>query len=383
MHFLFVGLQRFYVHTLEPTDKAMVVHRDGFVLDACEKASLRGVAEGMSLHEAKALLREDGLYRPFEAEDYAEARERWLNLCLEFSDGIEPDLPGSAYIDLSAHPEPVDIANRLLTALNRPFRAALADAKWVARLAARTNLLPTLKVVTSSKEFLKPLPTGLLLPALPLSRQRLEFLGYRRIGDVARAPIRALKEQFGKEGIVIQRAANGLLGDRVVPSYPPDSVSERLAFDGRVESTLELQAGARELADRLSQRLLTMDREGGEVHLFVEFEERTERSFKQLAKPAQKAETLRVVLEHLLGKVELSEPVIAVRAMMPKLKPAGVRQYAFEPSTKPRERQKVAETTLLRIQTAYGSASVQKASEVEVSRRIQVMRAWQNATGWS
>lgn len=365
----------------------MVVHSAKRVLDASPEALSRKVLLGMGLPEAKAILGEDAVYRECAVGEYMAERDRWLDVCVEFSDGIEPESPATAFIDLSGHPDPADVALRLVRELERRLGwsclAGLAPAKWVARIAARP-VEGAIAPVRDPRGFLALLPTAMLAPAPPEHRQRLEFLGYRRIGEVARAPLRVLIEQFGKDGVLIREAAQGRASDRVRPSYPPDSEAERIAFEGGLESQEEIKGALRELAERMSDRLSGRDLEGSTVMLFVEGaddEVLTER--KKLSKPVQSAACLRVAFETLFARMSVEQAVTAVRAVMPGLRRAMCRQRCFEPTSVPRERKLAAESALLRVRAAFGDEMVQRASEVEVPRRVKLLRVWQHATGWS
>ena len=113
---LYLGLVGFYTKVVEGATPSLptVVHHDGKVIDSCEAAQALGVSVGGALSEAKAVLRETGRMIAYHEEDYTGARDAWLDVCLSYSDGLEFGMPHEAYIDLSGHPDPGDVARVLI-----------------------------------------------------------------------------------------------------------------------------------------------------------------------------------------------------------------------------------------------------------------------------
>jgi DNA polymerase-4 len=219
-------------------------------------ASRRGVAAKMPLAQAKTILREDGVYRNLLAEDCREAQEEWLELASQFTGVIEPEDRNSAYLDLSSHPKPVDIARRFLERLARltgcePILGAGAS-KWLALLSADTygeHLLPL------EERGLSPISTLSLSPISIEQRERLRFLGYHTIGQVADLPMSTLRGQFGDDALRILLAARGSWKDPVEALYPPNTLSERFIFDGAIASSLLLDEALVSLGHRIGVRL--------------------------------------------------------------------------------------------------------------------------------
>ncbi len=395
---LYVSLDGFYAAAAlagraDWGGRAIVVHRDGAVLDSGPAARARRVGPGTPLSEAKAILREDGVYLSYSEQETRAARDAWLDVCAAFSETVEPGMPHEAWVDLSLHPDPMGTANELLrevaTRTGLLVRAGLAPGKWLAQLAAQPCEakalglgVPVLEAVTDPAGFLAPLPTGCLSPVEPAHRERLEFLGYRRVGQVAAAPLRLLTAQFGRSGPLIQQAAQGRCLDRARPLYPADAVSERVAFEGPVADRSVLEAGLTELATRLAQALCASDRIGDRLELVVEPESGVPLvRRRQLARPVQAARPLRVGLGALMGDGPPFAPV-AVRGVMPGLRPAPRVQRSLATMETRDEREHTAETALRSVRAAFGDGAVVRASDVVLPRRLRVLRAWREATGW-
>lgn len=371
-----------------------MVHHAGRVLEADATAQSRQVRPGTLLSEAKAVLQGQGRFVEYREEAFQEARDVWLDVCLEFSGAVEPGLAGEAWVDLSPHPDPVgtahELAARLIESTGLTVQAGLAPAKWVARLAAgvcdpRAVRIgaPVIEPVQDAGAWLAPLPTGLLEPVDPAHREKLVFLGYRRIGQVATAPTVGLREQFGEAAFTIRRAAEGSHPDPVRASYPVESIFERIQFGHPLENRLALEAGLDELALRLAARLCASDRVAGALQLSLEFEDGPPAVARRaLAKPWQAASPLRTALGVMLTGLKQDCPPVAAQALAHDLRRADLRQAALVAMPDPCGAQSCAEAAAKRLGAAYGVDTVVRASGLTVPRRVEVLREWRRATGW-
>jgi len=384
MHYiLYLGLVGFYTKAVKgcAPSKPTVVHLDGKVIDLCEAAQALGVAVGCALSEAKAVLRETGRMIAYQEEDYTMARDAWLDVCLSYSDGVEFGMPHEAYIDLSGHPDPGDVAHLLIVQLDRRLVAGLAPGKWVARLAAR-EVCPILPV-TNVSEFLSNVPTALLSPVSPEHRQRLEFLGYRWVREVAKAPMGVLTEQFGRDAFLIHESSRGRAHDDVVPNYPNGAISERVSFERPVSDRLVLEEAVTTLTAVLSAELCARDVTAEQIGVYFEQETGFPLALmRKLGKPLQSATPLRVAVHSLWERSGLSFPPIGLRIVLSGIKKAPRGQKSLMGMAGASERLRSCDSAVGCLRAAYGDGVVRKAVEVAVPRRELVLRAWKRATGW-
>lgn len=395
---LYLALEGFYVSVLKAADaelreKALVVHDMGVIIDSCDLAKEKKVHPGIPLSEAKSILREGGIYFPVEPDRYLKARNDWLKKCLIASHVIEPESHSSAWIDLSGHPDPLDVATSLFAQLvlnGYMFSAGVATSKWVAKLsaqkidvdAARLGI-PQIEPVVNPKQYLSVLPTQMLFPVSSQARDRLVFLGYRRIGKVLLAPISALKDQFGKETQLILQAAVGGPFEDVRAEYPPHSHSHQLQFESRVESRLELEAACEQIANQLSSQLCQLDRLAGHFMMSIDFEDGAVGTFaKALVKPIQAATPFRALLIAALDQIDVQAPVAGIRILLSNLKSAERHQRSLDHRMSKRDTEVLLQPVRSRLKTSFGSDSLQLASEMQVPRRIRLLRFWKHATGW-
>lgn len=379
-YFLWLSLEGFYAGGLG-AEAPGIVTRGKAVLDANREARRRGVRPGLTVRQARALV-EGCVAVPWVAEDYEKAQRAWLDLCADFTGTIEPEDQHAATLDLSGHPNPVDVAERLIRRLiertDLSVRYGLAPGKWIAKLAARDEGLS----VEDPARFLAPRPVSDLLPARPEQRERLKFLGYHTLGQVAEIPLPVLQAHFGAEAHLILRAAQGRYRETVRPLYPPDSLRECFVFDGAVEDAQTVDAALRELAGRIGRRLGAQGMQSAKAELAVGFEEGDWRRLsRRFTHPVHSARTALAGLRLLLPD-SIDRPVDRLRIALEDLERVPLHQNSLEGLAPVESRHRRAEDAFRYVRTVYGDRSIQRGSEIEAPRRVRVLREWQHATGW-
>ena len=377
---LWVELQRFYASHWN--DAVLVVSRDGFVLDTNREAEARGLFPGLSLAQARAISQECVL-KAWERQDYEAKQRVWLDACVDFTDVIEPVDQHIALLDLSLHPKPVDVAERLIRRLSRrtglSVRFGAAPSAWLARLAAEHEDCGL--ALRDPQAFLALLPVAALWPVSPEHRERLGFLGYATVGEVAQLPLEVLKAQFGEAAFAIQGAAMGTLTQSVHAIYPEGLVAERMIFEGAVESTEEIREACKALARRVGDRLSGEGVESGKVRMTLELESgRTRTLARNFTKPVRDARSALAAFLLLIGQA-LTEPILAIRIRVTDLKK--VREYqAALLAHSVQERTLRVDAAVHQVRTVFGDRSVRLGKEIELPRRLKVLREWKHATGW-
>lgn len=379
---LWLELQGFYASCHPAGDKPLVVVRDKLVLDANAAARKRQVAPGMCAREAGTLL-PSGSIKAWNREAYVERQTAWLDLCVDFSGIIEPIDQHIAAVDLSGHPEPYLVAARLVDSLESgtklPVRYGAAGTKWVARLAAERED-PNGIAWKDPESFLADLSVGDLLPAKPETRQRLAFLGYHTIGQAAQVRLEVLRRQFGEEALLVRSATQGKHLQPVLALYPLDSMQECLIFDGAVDDLETIERGLRSIAGRIGRRLSEQGKSGTKVRMEIETETDREQRARTFTKPVSDPASALGALKLLISETP-AIPVLAIRVSVLDLETVRNRQSPLI-GTVDRFKRPDPEAAVHVLRKTFGDASVQLASEVEVPRRVRVLREWQNASGW-
>ncbi len=376
---LWTELKDFYT---EPIDMPHVVYRDGAVLDANKAARLRGVQAGIPLRQAKAIL-QGGVFKPWHHEDYEDRHRAWLDLCIDYTGVIEPADQHSAWLDLSLHPNPVDVAESLVRTLSRKVglkvRYGTAPSKWISYLAAKHNDCGL--ALRDPKSFLATLPTSELLPVPPEHRDRLRFLGYHTIGEIADLSLRTLQDQFDEAGLVIHSAANGLLTQRVEAVYPSDSIADSIVFDGDAETTDAVDRACMALAERIGERLQERSMQSGKLRATLEREGgKLKPLSRTFTKPLRCRRSVYCALK-LLIEPALDQSISSIRVQISDLEKIRLFQSSLIDSASAKDNPRVV-AAMKHVRTVFGDKSVQLGSELVLPRRLKVLKEWKHATGW-
>jgi DNA polymerase-4 len=304
-------------------------------------------------------------------------------LCAKFTGVIEPEDRHSAYLDLSAHPKPFDVAQRFLEKLARltgcEARFGVGASKWLARLSTDAD---GERLTPLDGEGLAEFSVLKLSPIAPEHRERLRFLGYHSAGLVADLPIATLRSQFGDEALRIQLAAKGSWKDPVQALYPPDSLNERLIFDGPCDDALMLDQALVSIAQRIGRRLLRKEQQTAEAHMSLELEDGEIRNLnRRFSKPLRCPRTSMAALRLLFG-AGIGAPIASIGVRLPALEKARCTQQNFMGTLTKAETAHRADSALRQIRSVFGEASIQVAGQVALPRRVRVLQEWKNATGW-
>jgi DNA polymerase-4/protein ImuB len=219
------------------------------VVQLCSpEAEAAGVRPGLPLREVVPLCPEVIVLQPDPVRT-ATVLESLLVALQRVSPAVEPAEDGYLYLDLRGLRSLYGSFSNLeramraaVPALLRP-RLGFGSGKFAAATAARMSRPGEIRVVASveTADFLAPLSVQHLTVLEPDVLQRLELLGLRTIGDLARLPFGAVQAEFGPPGARAWRLARGLDSDPVIARPVTTSVQSGLRFDdplGSVEAVM-------------------------------------------------------------------------------------------------------------------------------------------------
>ena len=173
----------------------------------------------------------------------------------------------------------------------------LASNKLCAKVASDLRKPDGFVVVPrgEEREFLAPLPLRRLWGVGPKTRQVLEDLGMRTIGDLAQADPALLDARLGEHGSTIRRRARGDDDDREVVAEPgdPKSIGHAHTFDRDTLDRATIERTLLRLSEGVGRRLRSHELRGRTVTLQLRvapFETRTRQ--RTLAEPT--ADDLRI-----------------------------------------------------------------------------------------
>lgn len=206
--------------------------------------------------------------------NYGEISDRVMAILREAAPVVEQVSVDEAFLDVSDDPLPAqDVAaglqQRIRQELRLPTSWGVASNRLVAKIATEVGKPNGLVVVPAGQEaaFLAPLPAGMLWGVGPKTRQRLEPLGVRTIGDLAALAPARLVQALGDHGLELASRARGEDQQPVLDSYEPKSMSAETTFARDVSDGKEVRRALLGLAEEVGRRLRQAELEGCTVRL--------------------------------------------------------------------------------------------------------------------
>lgn len=245
----------------------------GVVSTASYEARKFGVHSAMPSSQA-ARLCPQAIWRKPRMSRYAECSRRIHRVFERFTDRIEPLSLDEAFLDLTgsqrlfgpAEALGLRIKAGILAETGLVASVGLAENKFLAKIASDLRKPDAFVAVPygpgAAAAFLAPLPLKRLWGVGPKTCERLEALGLRTIGDVARADRAYLERRLGEHAAAhLQGLALGQDNREVEVAGQPKSVGRENTFaeDLRDRDAMrrELLAFAEDVAGRLREQGLT------------------------------------------------------------------------------------------------------------------------------
>lgn len=282
----------------------------GVVLAASYEAKAFGVQGGMPGWRAARLCPALRFVRGSFAE-YQRLGDAVMDVLRGITPVVERISIDEAFLDVSGAthlfgpPEAIArlVRERVRSDVGLPISVGAARTKHLAKIASQVAKPDGLVVVQpgTEREFLDPLPVGLVWGVGPVHQQRLAERGIRTIGELAQTPSSAVEHLLGQAvGHKLSAMAHDEDPRRVVTDRRARSVGAQSALGRRRPEAEDVRAVLAHLADRVSRRLRAKDRAGRTVTVRVRFAGMTSvtRS-RTLAQPVASTLTLTEVAEHL------------------------------------------------------------------------------------
>lgn len=294
------------------------------VICASPEAFKAGVRPGMSPRQAQQLCPDAELLEPDPA-GAARLAERIAAALYDLSPVVEVRTSGAAWIDLKGTVQQTlalrEMRRRLRDATGAEPRLGLASGPFTARAAAIRARPGRLLRVDDARGFLAQLPVT-ELGLEHWQAERLELLGLRTLGDVARIGPRQLESQLGREGRTAALRARGEEPDLLTAWVPPRSTSAYRQFEPPLEEREALLFVARALCDELSLELGLRGAGAKQVRVRLDSEERE----SVVRHPLSSGAELFGLVGSWLHSWRPASPVSRMDVEVPLLEPAGRRQ---------------------------------------------------------
>jgi DNA polymerase IV (DinB-like DNA polymerase) len=285
-----------------------------------------GVKSGIPLFLAKKRLEgTEAVFLPVDYGYYQQISDRIMQILRGYADAFEQVGIDEAYLDVTqrvhgSFEEAKAWVPQMKTAVKQAvdvtFSVGVGPNKLIAKIASDMHKPDGSTVVKPDEveDFLSSLPVDSLLGVGKKTVQKMEALGIKSIGDLAKYDVQKLLETFGKNlGVYFHNAANGVDNEPVEEAGEAESIS-RISTLKENSRDLEFilqktDQQIEEIYKELTQKNLSY-RQVGIVAIMTDLSAKS-RS-QTLEKPAKDKETIQKATRELFEKF-LSESELEVR----------------------------------------------------------------------
>ncbi|MDH5390781.1 MAG: DNA polymerase IV [Candidatus Bathyarchaeota archaeon] len=302
-----------------------------------------GVTSGIPIFLAKKKLKKkDAVFLPVDHEFYEEVSGKIMRILRSHADLFEQVGIDEAYLDVSQKvkgslEEAKELAQRIKEEVKAQQKLTcsigIGPNKLVAKIAADIQKPDGLTIVKPEQveSFLSPLPVSRLIGVGRKTKKKMQTLGIRTIGDLAKYNVQRLIEVFGKKlGIYFHNASIGLDDEPVQERGEVESISRISTLKEDTRDLKVIVEKTNQLCDEVHAKLVQRElgfKSVGIVAVMVDMSVRS-RS-KTLENPTNELEVLKKTVKELFEKF-LNESELGIRRV-------GVRVSNF---VKEQERQK-------------------------------------------
>jgi len=276
-----------------------------------------GVKSGMPIFLAKRKLKEvDAVFLPMDHAFYEEVSDDVMGTIRGFADSFEQVSIDEAYLDVTQRTSrSFETAHKLAQQLREEVKArenltcsvGVGPNKLAAKIAADFQKPDGLTIVKPDKveSFLAPLPVKRLMGVGTKISKRMESLGIKTIGDLARYDVQALIQAFGKNlGSYLHSASLGIDEAPVQERGEAESISRISTLKEDTRDFNVLSERIAELCKDVHVKVLERNVSFRSVGLIAVLTDMSIRSrSRTLESPSRDLEILRNTANELAGRL--------------------------------------------------------------------------------
>jgi len=256
--------------------------RSGIILAANYEARSYGVKTTMVLHQALKLCPKLILVPP-DHHFYQKKSEEVMALLSNYTPVLEQNSIDEAWLDMTGTEglfgNPLKAAKRIMDEikdrLGLPCSIGIAENKFLSKMAAEMK-----KPLGVTELWKRDIPTKLWpLPVKEMygvgakTAEKLNRMGIKTIGDLARSDVNLIDRAFGKGGCEIHLHANGIDDSPVLAREDDDmkSIGRSTTLPEDISDVEKAKLVLMELADDIGMTARRHDKKGRTVHITLKY----------------------------------------------------------------------------------------------------------------
>jgi len=294
----------------------------GVVSAASYEARKFGIKAAMPLRQAKKLCPE-AVFLPVDFAAYEEVSEKFMAILRDFSPLVESFGLDEAFIEVIADPggEPYkhalalssEMKARVKRELGLTASVGVGPNKLLAKMCSEVKKPDGYFVLEENEveKFLRDLPVIKLWGVGVKTEKRLNDLGIKTVGELARAPVTHLQRYFGPTiGRSLHEHARGIDDSPVVPFYDPESIGREVTFEEDAADFHMMKETLYALTEDVTARLKAAGDKARTVTIKVRFNNfKTLTRSETIEEPTHSLNDIWVVVLKLLEGVDMERPV--------------------------------------------------------------------------
>ncbi len=348
--------------------------RSGIILAKSMKAKACGVVTGETIYQARKKCPNIRLF-PSNYKFYKECSNKLYNLLLEYTDKIERFSVDECFLDMTeflGKRKLEDVANeinrRVREELKFTVNVGIANNKLLAKMAS--DFSKPDKVHTLYKEEITtkmwPLPVSDLFMLGRKTVPKLNNIGIRTIGELAKTDKNRLIRMFGKHGKMMWEYANGIDESEVIYlPEKPKGIGNSVTLPNDVNNKEELYNIIFSLVEQVAYRLRQEGLKSSSIN--VQLRTKDFRDFSHQGKLAiatcntqDIAKKARELLDEMYKN---NVPIRLVGVRVDKLEDKDKGQLSLF-DNKLNEKQKKIDDTIDLLRSKYGYRSITRATDL-------------------